>query len=64
LRTLIRFVRFLFVCAVLMAIIGGGFAGLTIWYFGRDLPDYQQLARYQPAITTRVLAGDCRLLDE
>ena len=63
-RTLIRFVRFLFVCAVLMAIIGGGFAGLTIWYFGRDLPDYQQLARYQPAITTRVLAGDGRLLAE
>jgi penicillin-binding protein 1A len=64
LRTLIRLVRFLFVCAVLVAIIGGGFAGLTIWYFGRDLPDYQQLARYQPPITTRVLAGDGRLLAE
>ena len=44
--------------------IGGGFAGLTIWYFGRDLPDYQQLANYQPPITTRVLAGDGRLLAE
>jgi len=61
---LIRLVRFLFVCAVLLAIIGGGFAGLTVWYFGRDLPDYQQLARYQPAIATRVLAGDGRLLAE
>jgi penicillin-binding protein 1A len=57
-------VRFLFVCAVLLAMIGGGFAGLTIWYFGRDLPDYQQLANYQPPITTRVLAGDGRLLAE
>jgi penicillin-binding protein 1A len=64
LRTLTRLVRFLFVCAVLLAIIGGGFAGLTIWYFGRDLPDYQQLANYQPPITTRVLAGDGRLLAE
>ncbi|HEV2188913.1 MAG TPA: penicillin-binding protein 1A [Stellaceae bacterium] len=64
LRTLIKLVRFLFVCAVLLAIIGGGFAGLTIWYFGRDLPDYQQLARYQPPITTRLLAGDGRLLAE
>ncbi len=63
-RTLIKLVRFLFVCAVLVAILGGGFAGLTIWYFGRDLPDYQQLARYQPPITTRILAGDGRLLAE
>jgi penicillin-binding protein 1A len=60
----IRLVRFLFVCAVLLAMLGGAFAGLTIWYFGRDLPDYQQLARYQPPITTRVLAGDGRLLAE
>jgi penicillin-binding protein 1A len=44
--------------------IGGGVAGLTIWYFGRDLPDYQQLANYQPHIATRVLAGDGRLLAE
>jgi penicillin-binding protein 1A len=64
LRTLIKLVRFLFVCAVLVAIIGGGFVGLTIWYFGRDLPDYQQLARYEPPITTRVLAGDGRLVAE
>jgi penicillin-binding protein 1A len=64
LRTLTRLVRLLFVCAVLLAIIGGGFAGLTIWYFGRDLPDYQQLANYQPPITTRVLAGDGRLVAE
>ena len=63
-RTLITLVRFLFVVAVLIAIIGGGFVGLTIWYFGRDLPDYQQLARYEPPITTRVLAGDGRLLAE
>ena len=63
-RTLIKLVRFLFVCAVLVAMIGGAFAGLTIWYFGRDLPDYQQLARYEPPITTRVLAGDGRLLAE
>jgi len=64
LRSLTRLVRFLFVCAALLAMIGGGFAGLTIWYFGRDLPDYQQLAKYQPPITTRVLAGDGRLLAE
>jgi penicillin-binding protein 1A len=64
LRTLITLIRFLFVLTVIVAIIGGGFVGLTIWYFGRDLPDYQQLVRYEPPITTRVLAGDGRLLAE
>jgi penicillin-binding protein 1A len=61
---MVKLVRFLFVCAVLLAIAGCGFIGLTIWHFGRDLPDYQQLAHYQPPITTRVQAGDGRLLAE
>jgi penicillin-binding protein 1A len=61
---MVKLIRFLFVCAVVLAIAGCGFAGVTIWYFGRDLPDYQQLAHYQPPITTRVHAGDGRLLAE
>ena len=61
---MIKFVRFLFVCIVLAAIAGGVFVGLTLWYFGRDLPDYQQLAHYEPPIMTRVHAGDGRLLAE
>jgi penicillin-binding protein 1A len=64
LRIVIKLVRFVFVCLVLLAIAGGGVVGLTIWYFGRDLPDYQQLAHYEPPITTRVHAGDGRLLAE
>jgi len=60
----VKLIRFLFVCAVVLAIAGCGFVGVTIWYFGRDLPDYQQLAHYQPPITTRVHAGDGRLLAE
>ena len=63
-RVVIKLVRLLFVCIVLLAIGGGVFAGLTIWHFGRDLPDYQQLAHYEPAIMTRVQAGDGRLLAE
>ncbi len=59
---MVKLVRFLFVCAVLLAIAGCGFVGVTLWYFGRDLPDYQQLAHYQPPIMTRVQAGDGRLL--
>src|SRR5215204_928139 len=61
---MIRLVRLLFFLVVVLALAGGVFAGLTIWYFGRDLPDYQQLARYEPPVTTRVHAGDGRLLSE
>jgi penicillin-binding protein 1A len=56
--------RFLFVCGILLAIIGCGLVGVTIWHFGRDLPDYQQLAHYQPAIMTRAHAADGRVLAE
>jgi penicillin-binding protein 1A len=61
---MVKLVRFLFICTVLVGIAGCGFVGITIWYFGRDLPDYQQLARYQPPIATRIQAGDGRLLAE
>ena len=59
---MVKLVRFLFVCAVVLAVVGCGFVGLTLWHFSRDLPDYQQLAHYQPPITTQVYAGDGRLL--
>src|SRR5262245_49850404 len=61
---MVKLIRFLFVCGVILAIAGCGLVGITLWYFGRDLPDYQQLAHYQPPIMTRVHAGDGRLLAE
>jgi penicillin-binding protein 1A len=61
---MVKILRFLFVCTVMLAIVGCGFVGITLWYFGRDLPDYQQLSHYQPPIMTRVQAGDGRLLAE
>ncbi|MFQ5973310.1 MAG: penicillin-binding protein 1A [Alphaproteobacteria bacterium] len=43
-----------------------GFAAVlwVFWEYGRDLPDFQQLADYEPPVTTRVHAGDGRLLAE
>src|SRR5437667_5544896 len=61
---MVKLFRFLFVCAVMLAIAASGFIGVTLWHFGRDRPDYQQLAHYEPAIMTRVQAGDGRLLAE
>ncbi|MBV9859216.1 MAG: penicillin-binding protein 1A [Alphaproteobacteria bacterium] len=61
---MVKLARFLFVCTVLAGMLGCALIGVTVWHFGRDLPDYQQLARYEPPITTRVYAGDGRLLAE
>jgi membrane carboxypeptidase/penicillin-binding protein len=51
-------------CAVLLATAGCIVVGITIAQFNGELPDYQQLAHYQPTIITRVHAGDGRLLAE
>jgi penicillin-binding protein 1A len=61
---MIKLFRFLFVVTVIAAIAGSAFIALTLYYFGRNLPAYKQLANYQPAIVTRVEAGDGRLLAE
>ena len=60
-----------------MRILGAVFAGLVTLllvgvvagflvfrHFEQDLPDYRQLADYDPPTVTRVLAGDGRLLAE
>ncbi|MDH5773157.1 MAG: transglycosylase domain-containing protein, partial [Rhodospirillaceae bacterium] len=49
---------------LLAGIAGLGGVVFVFWNFGRDLPDYQQLADYEPPVMTRVHAGDGRLLAE
>jgi penicillin-binding protein 1A len=61
---MIKLLRLLFFGTVLLAIAGGVGIGVTVWHFGRDLPDYQQLADYEPPVATRVYAGDGRLMAE
>lgn len=35
-----------------------------MWDFSKNLPDYHQLAKYEPSVTTRLYAGDGQLLME
>ena len=49
---------------VIVAFLGAGGALFVFHHFGRDLPDYTQLADYQPPVMTRVYAGDGQLLAE
>ncbi len=54
----------LFSAAAIVAVLL--FAGIVAvgWVYGRGLPDHRQLSSYEPPVTTRVYAGDGRLMAE
>ena len=47
-----------------LALLGGAGVLFIFYHYGRDLPDYRQLADYEPPTVTRLHAGDGRLLVE
>ena len=63
-RRLLKTILVLLGLAVFGAGLAAGIVLYGFWTFGRDLPDYQQLADYEPAVMTRIHAGDGRLLAE
>ncbi len=44
--------------------LGAGVVLFALWQYGRDLPDYRQLANYEPPIVTRVYGGNGQLIGE
>ncbi|MFT5538955.1 MAG: penicillin-binding protein 1A [Alphaproteobacteria bacterium] len=59
-----RFLTVTIASLLLAALVGVlGVFGM-FYYFGRGLPDYQQLANYEPPVMTRVHAGDGSLITE
>ena len=63
-KVLSSFFKLVLTLAMLVGLAGAGAAGLAVWYFGRDLPAYKQLADYKPPVATRVYAGDGRIMAE
>ena len=53
-----------FAIVLVLALAGAGGGIFVFSYYGRDLPQYEQLKDYQPPTVTRVHAGDGRLLAE
>ena len=47
-----------------LAVMGACASVYVFWTYGPGLPDHTWLAAYEPSVTTRVLAGDGRLLTE
>ena len=61
---MLRALGFIVSATLLLALIGGGGILFVLWHYGRDLPDYRQLADYRPPVMTRVHAADGSLITE
>ncbi len=61
---MIRFLASTFALLLILTIIGGVGVVYLFAEYERDLPDYKQLASYDPPTVTRVHAGDGRILAE
>ena len=59
-----RLLAWMFSLASLGAIFGLGLFAAVIWSYGRDLPDHESLAAYEPAVISRVYDREGRVLAE
>jgi len=59
-----RLILSLLMGTFIMALAGAGVFVYAVDFYSRDLPDYTRLAGYEPPVTTRVHAGDGRLMAE
>lgn len=59
-----RFLAWVFSIASIGAVFGLGAAAALVWHYGRDLPDYDALKKYQPATISRVYDRDGAIMAE
>ena len=55
---------FIFTSLFFISILFVGAFFYILWHFGKDLPDYRQLSKYEPSVVSRVHAGNGALLKE
>ena len=63
-RFVLRFLGFVTALASLLLVSGALAVGILLWHLSADLPDHAELARYEPAVTTRLHAADGRIIAE
>ncbi len=61
---MLRFLGWLFTAGFMLSIGVAGALLYVIWDVSKDLPDYKQLAAYEPPVMTRMHAADGSLLAE
>ena len=59
-----RLLLSLLMAFVMLALAGAGGLVFLLDHYDQDLPDYTKLANYEPPVTTRIYAGDGRLMAE
>ncbi len=60
----LRFLGFAFTAGVFLFLAGSAVAAYFLWQISQDLPDYERLAKYEPAVMTRVHGNDGSLIGE
>ena len=55
---------FIFTTLFFISILLVGAFFYILWHFGKDLPDYRQLSKYEPSVVSRVHASNGALLKE
>jgi len=63
-RFVLRFFGFAVTLASLILTSGSLAVGVLLWHLSAGLPDHAELARYEPAVTTRLHAADGRIIAE
>ncbi len=58
-----HFLNFLFIVLILFA-SGFIFIFTILWYFGKDLPNFEKLENYEPPVVSRIYAADGNFLEE
>ena len=53
-----KFISFFMSLVFLGVVMVAAMVLWVFWTYGRDLPDYKQLANYDPPVVTRIHAGD------
>ncbi len=61
---MLRFLGWLFTAGFIIFLGASVAVAYIIWDVSKDLPDYKQLAQYEPAVMTRIHAADGSLLAE
>lgn len=61
---MLRFLGWLFTCGTVIFVALAGGLAYVVWQTSKDLPDYTQLAQYEPPVMTRIYASDGSLLAE
>lgn len=63
-RVILRFFGFFFSAATIGLAMAAVAIGAVLYMYSRDLPNYEQLATYEPATLSRVYSGGGALMDE